>query len=715
MKSIKLKILLSFCTSVSVLILLLGLIISYKLNVGVTNQSEIFVEKVTEDIDSKLEGHLQMLEVFVGMMQDNVKLAAESVISNPSTTRNIEEFNVKPLEGLIRAVASKSDIDFIHLYDVDGKVIATYPGVQSETSAEQYVKTWPAGRKILQNIKAGVQGDRASVHGYSEHQNDFFHAFYLNRYRSKAEGGISYSSLVVIRDFFDEPLGFCIVGKMLNQFTGPLERLNVMTKSAALIYHGSGPIAHAGFSKEDNASASRLAFNDQAKEAVYKTTNLKHAIVSLAGENHKIVSRAIQSINNESIGILTVALPESQIVLAKEEVEKTAISTRDDVQLWIIMFGILTIIIFLIVSSFFAAKIVNPIKSVKEFSGRVAEGDLSKELDIKSSDELGSMTLSFNKMINILEQTVIGIRGIAGTLSRHSENLHTETEELSNGSKEQDLTARQVAAAVTEMAQNITDVAHSATEAAQASKDVSTTAEKGKEKVIQTVSGMKNIAGTVDEMASIVSELRENSIEIVDIVSLIDDIADQTNLLALNAAIEAARAGEQGRGFSIVADEVRKLAESTSNATKDIHTMVKKIQSDTERSVKSMDSGRNEVERGMQLVEEASNAMDDIVQFSSNCLDMVHQIASSCEEQSSSSDEISSSMEGIARLTNVTMEASGRIETSSNDLRAVSEELTRAAAWFTVDQQASENASMTTPGSGSVNEVNDIAAVPHYK
>jgi methyl-accepting chemotaxis protein len=704
MKSIKLKILLGFCIPVTVLIVFLGLIISYKLNAGVTKQSDLLVEKVSGDIDSKLEGHLQMLEVFIEMMQDTVKLAAESVVSNPSTTKHIEDFNIKPLKGLVRAVAAKTNVDFIHLYDKNGKLIIAHPQVWSETSVEQYVKTWPAGNKMLQNIKEGLDGEKASIHGYSNHGNSFFQSFALDRFTAEAEGGISYSSLIVVRDFFDEPIGFCVAGKVLNQFTDPLERLNVMTDTAALIHHGSAPIAHVGFGQGKNVSDRGLAFTDKAKEAVYKKGVLTHQLVTLDGKKHKTVSWAIQSVNNEAIGMLTVAIPESQVVLAKQEVENDAISTKNDVQLWIVLLGGLSIVIFLIISSFFAAKIVNPIISVKDFSARVADGDLSEELHIQSSDELGSMTQSFNKMINVLEQTVIGIRGISTTLSEHAEGLLTETEELANGSKEQDVTTQQVTASVAEMAQNITDVSQNASDAAQASKEVSETARKGKEKVMETVSGMKNISGTVDEMASIVGELRENSAEIVNIVSLIDDIAEQTNLLALNAAIEAARAGEQGRGFSIVADEVRKLAERTSTATKDIHSMVKNIQSDTERSVKSMDSGRVEVEKGMQLVEEASAAMDSIVQFSSKCLDMVHQIASACEEQSSASDEISSSMEGIARLTNATMGSSGRIETSSRDLSAVSAQLIRAASWFKVSQSEVANATGAASTSEPQNE-----------
>jgi methyl-accepting chemotaxis protein len=115
-----------------------------------------------------------------------------------------------------------------------------------------------------------------------------------------------------------------------------------------------------------------------------------------------------------------------------------------------------------------------------------------------------------------------------------------------------------------------------------------------------------------------------------------------------------------------------------------------------------MDTGRDEVEKGIHLVEEANAAMDSIVQFSNKCLDMVQQIAASCEQQSAASDEISSSMEGIAKLTTVTMTSSGRIEHSSKELRAVSDELLRAASWFKVNSDTQPATTSVTKASSDV-------------
>ncbi|UTW69580.1 hypothetical protein KHA80_23095 [Anaerobacillus sp. HL2] len=106
-------------------------------------------------------------------------------------------------------------------------------------------------------------------------------------------------------------------------------------------------------------------------------------------------------------------------------------------------------------------------------------------------------------------------------------------------------------------------------------------AERGGRAIRETVSGMRDINKRITELSS-------KSVQIGEIIEVIDDIAEQTNLLALNAAIEAARAGEAGKGFAVVADEVRKLAERSGKATKEISELINSIQENTKDSVKQL-------------------------------------------------------------------------------------------------------------------------------
>jgi methyl-accepting chemotaxis protein len=206
--------------------------------------------------------------------------------------------------------------------------------------------------------------------------------------------------------------------------------------------------------------------------------------------------------------------------------------------------------------------------------------------------------------------------------------------------------------------------------------------------VERTVDGMKRIAEVVRQSALTVQELGKSSDQIGEIIGVIDDIADQTNLLALNAAIEAARAGEHGRGFAVVADEVRKLAERTTKATKEIAGMIRKIQTDTQGAVLSMNQGTQEVEKGITSADQAGAALSEIVKISQQVTDMVLQIASASEQQSDASGQISQNVEVIASVTHETATGVQQVARAAEDLNKLTEILQGLVSGFHLDLHA---------------------------
>jgi len=163
---------------------------------------------------------------------------------------------------------------------------------------------------------------------------------------------------------------------------------------------------------------------------------------------------------------------------------------------------------------------------------------------------------------------------------------------------------------------------------------------------------MENIAKRVNVSSHTVEGLGQRSDQIGAIVNTIQDIADQTNLLALNAAIEAARAGEQGRGFAVVADEVRALAERTTKATKEIATMIKAIQNETQSAVSSMSEGVNEVKRGTEETDRSGEALEDILNKINELTIQISQVATAAEEQTATTHEITHNIQMITDVVN---------------------------------------------------------------
>jgi twitching motility protein PilJ len=184
-------------------------------------------------------------------------------------------------------------------------------------------------------------------------------------------------------------------------------------------------------------------------------------------------------------------------------------------------------------------------------------------------------------------------------------------------------------------------------ELARSSVDIAHT---GGEKVRETINGMDTIREQIQQTSKRIKRLGESTQEIGDIVELINGFAEQTNVLALNAAIQAATAGGAGKGFAVVADEVQQLAESATNATRRIETLVQTIQTDTFGTVVSMESTISEVVSGARLAEDAGTALEQIETVSKDLSKLVAGISDEAHAQSAVATDISGLMKNVQGL-----------------------------------------------------------------
>ena len=344
--------------------------------------------------------------------------------------------------------------------------------------------------------------------------------------------------------------------------------------------------------------------------------------------------------------------------------------------------GVVALILCIIVSIVLFRSVMSPLKQVSDVVHRVSRGDLDVDITVDSTNELGQLLGAVDDMVDALSDIVRHIDRLSGTLEESSTHLSTTTTQLASGTAEQAKQATMISAAMSQMSRSVVDVASNAAQAAESSRHATSYAERGRDAVQKTVSGMHKIAQTVMDSAATIGELGRSGESIGEIVGTINDIADQTNLLALNAAIEAARAGEQGRGFAVVADEVRKLAERTSRATGEIGEMIQRIQTDTIKSVESMEAGKREVEEGVSLAEEAVAALQQIVTASSDSSQMIETIATAAEEQSVTTDHVSENMESIASVTEEADRFSKELDTAAEGLKVQARELAEVMDWF---------------------------------
>ncbi len=324
-------------------------------------------------------------------------------------------------------------------------------------------------------------------------------------------------------------------------------------------------------------------------------------------------------------------------------------------------------------------------KPLREVAAQMANADLNTEFHSDLANEIGELQRAFDGFVQSIRHALMQVKEASLAVASASAEISSNTDEMAAGAQEQTSQATEVASSVEEMTKTIMENSRNAAGAEETAKQARAAAVEGGRLVQETVEGMKGISKVVNMSAGIVKELGKSSEQIGAIITVIDEIADQTNLLALNAAIEAARAGDQGRGFAVVADEVKKLAERTTNATKDIAGMIKKIQKDTAEAVHSMSDGADRVNKGFELASRAGASLREIVETSQKVSDMVAQIAAAGEQQSTASEQISKNVEAISSVTGQTAESTAQIAKAAEDLNRLTENLHSLVGTFNLD------------------------------
>ncbi|MBX8511123.1 methyl-accepting chemotaxis protein [Pseudomonas cichorii] len=316
--------------------------------------------------------------------------------------------------------------------------------------------------------------------------------------------------------------------------------------------------------------------------------------------------------------------------------------------------------------------ITRPISAALHAAETIAEGNLTRPIEVDGTDEAGRLLLAMQTMQGKLRDTLQRISGSATQLASAAEELNAVTDESARGLSQQNNEIEQAATAVNEMTSAVEEVARNATSTSEASKSATTSAGDGRDLVVETVNAIERMSGDVQSTAELISNLAEESRDIGKVLDVIRGLADQTNLLALNAAIEAARAGEAGRGFAVVADEVRALAHRTQQSTSEIERMIGSIQGGTEQAVSSMRNSTERAESTLSIAKGAGLALETIHAAVEEINERNLVIASAAEEQAQVAREVDRNLVNIRDL-------SAQSTTGANQTTAASNELSRLA------------------------------------
>ncbi|WP_350647191.1 methyl-accepting chemotaxis protein [Pseudomonas sp. HY13-MNA-CIBAN-0226] len=337
--------------------------------------------------------------------------------------------------------------------------------------------------------------------------------------------------------------------------------------------------------------------------------------------------------------------------------------------------GVLAVIFAIFVAMALSKTIVGRLRQAVDIAKTIAEGRLDSRIEKSGTDEVGTLFDAFAVMQERLRGMITQIKTGAEQLVAAAHEISSASTQLSVSTHEQSNAASSMAATVEQLTVSINHVSDNADEAHAISTDSGRQSLDGSNVIQSTLASMQLIAETVQASATQIGELGEHSEQISSIVNVIKDIADQTNLLALNAAIEAARAGEQGRGFAVVADEVRLLAQRTANSTQEITGMIKKIQTGTRNAVTNMDAGVEQVKLGVDLANQAGEAIVNIRDASSNVVSVVNMISLALREQTAASQDVARNVERIAQMSQQNSQAVEETSETAKGLQVLAQSL----------------------------------------
>ncbi len=319
-------------------------------------------------------------------------------------------------------------------------------------------------------------------------------------------------------------------------------------------------------------------------------------------------------------------------------------------------------------------------KLLREVSG-AADGDLRVEAEV-TADVTGAIADSFNLMIGQLRGIITGVQVATQKVSALANEIRARAEQLSQGSESQAMQIAETSESIEEMAASIAQVSESATVTASVGELSLINAQQGTLAVENTMQGMSRIRDRVQETAKRIKRLGESSQEIGEIVGLIGDIADRTSILSLNASIQAAMAGEAGQGFAVVAEEVERLADRALQATQQIETLIRTIQTETNEAVAAMEATTNEVVSGTKLAEDAGRALSEIESVSMRLAELSQSISQASQQQARGSEDLARSMSNIAEITQQTAEGTKQAANSISSLAGLADELRVSVSAF---------------------------------
>ena len=411
------------------------------------------------------------------------------------------------------------------------------------------------------------------------------------------------------------------------------------------------------------------------------------------------------SVHNSGIG-LAVLVPNSEKYEAVNAVHRSNL---------IATFAIFLIMLAIIIVTVTALShwIVFPIRKASGVFETLAKGDLTQKITVKGRDELAQMMRTLNQTQESIRNLIINIKNKAETLASIGNELATNMSETaaamneittnvqsikgrvinqSASVTETNATMEQITVIIEKLSSHIERQTSSVSLSSSAIEEMLANIQSVTNTLIRNAGNVKELTEASDvgrsglqDVAADIQEIARESEGLLEINSVMENIASQTNLLSMNAAIEAAHAGEAGKGFAVVAEEIRKLAENSGEQSQTISVVLKKITGSIDKIIKSTDNVLNKfaaIDSGVKTVadqeENIRNAMEEQSQGSQQVLQAISDVHSVTQQVKGGSQEMLEGSKEIIHEGKNLERATQEITVSMNEMAAGAEHINSA-------------------------------------
>lgn len=411
-------------------------------------------------------------------------------------------------------------------------------------------------------------------------------------------------------------------------------------------------------------------------------TKFDTAVENIVKLNEQGEKQQVQTLLDSEIETISTQLNEQAselLALYKETFNTVALDNEGLIQSTIITFVIFFIISLVIngfVGRYIKKSIVKPLVQVEQSIHAIATGDLTGErIDLNTKDEIASLANSFNELHTSIKKLIFaaqdqahGFSVISTQLSSNvntvlsaSEDIANNAENISNGTQQAAQIASDTSNAMEETANAVSNIAESTAGVHEKAVNTNIIAQKGDATIYSVNVQMDEIYNSTKLMVELITSLSKSSEEIRQMTQVITDITEQTNLLSLNAAIEAARAGEHGKGFAVVADEVGKLADQSKQSATVIEQLTNSILNETKHVQVAVSSSLQQVEIGVEKIEEAGLAFSQITSAVGEIVDSVAEVSAVTEQISATTEQVNAAVNELSQTVSSTANATDQI------------------------------------------------------